>query len=213
MFLTVYDRFLEYIRCIWNIIRCTPEFMEENSVLVGVITALVASSLFMRKYIRQKRAEAFFGFYAKLSIYLNELRTSLEDDAQLETSNKELGNIFTLLYAKGKTDADDYQRKFCPSYCDPGERFKVYEGIALNIKELLIKTDTNVYPKGVDSKKWYEKQFIIYHFCEFLVNEKYRRITNKEREAADRPAKHIERCQELIEAFDYIQDSINRARY
>lgn len=189
-----------------HIIEYTLCFIEENSVLVGVITSVIVSSCWFRQFIRQKRAEAFFGFYAKLSLRLKALQTQLKDSGQLNVSDVKAGNIFSLIYT------EELRKKICPKYKEPKE-IDLYKSAATELKEILLNTDNNVYPQGSDPKEWYESQHILFDFCEFLENETYHQRTNKELGNGENEPKHIIKCKLLINAMDNIQESINNAQY
>jgi len=200
--------FLECTSKIQHIIECILCFVEENPVLVGIITSMIVSSLWFRKYIRQKRAEAFFGFYAKLSLCLISLRTKLEENGQLNISSSDAGNIYSLIYAEGDI------KTICPSYKKPNDKeLKLYQSAAKKLKEILLNSENNVYPRGSKRKEWYQSQHIIFLFCEFLENEEHWHTTNKEFDRGDNEYKHIKKCRSLINAMDYIQESINDAKY
>ena len=156
-----------------NIIEYALLFIEQHSVLVGVITSVLASSLWLSKFLKQKRAEAFFGFYSKLSLRLKALQTRLEENGQLNISDPKDGNIYALIYL------EDYGREVCPSYKIPvKEELAFYKAAAKELKDILLKTEHNVYPLGSKREKWYESQHILFSFCEFLENEAYWRSTN-----------------------------------
>lgn len=191
-----------------HIIKYILVFIEEHSVLVGVITSVIASSLWLRKFLKQKRAEAFFGFYAKLSLRLKALQTRLEEDGQLNTSDSETGNIYTLLYLKENIGA------ICPKYtCPRDEKLQAYQEAAKELKNILLSTECNVYPPGATRNKWYASQYVVFAFCEYLENDQYRHITNQEFANGDSEPKHISKCKALVEAMQYLQLSIERAKY
>lgn len=200
--------FLECNFTISYIIECILCFIETHSVLVGVITSVIVGSLWMRKFVRQKRAEAFFGFYSKLSLYLRELQTRLEDTGQLNVSDAEAGNIFSLIYL------DSYIVNACPRYKKlSAKELDSYKGIAKKIKETLLSTDNNVYPKGSNRKKWHESQQVVFSFCEFLENEAYQHTTNQMFVGNTQEIKHITKCKTLVDAMMYIQEAIEKAKY
>ncbi len=183
-------------------------FIEDHSVLVGIVTSVIVSSLWLRKFIKQKRAEAFFGFYAKLSLRLKALQTILQEKGQLNISNAGEGNIYSLIYL------DNYIRTACPRYTPPTDKeFGVYKAAAKELKDILLKTENNVYPPGAKRKEWYNSQYILFSFCEFLEDEANRNITNEQFINGINEPKHITKCKSLVEAMDYIQKSIERAKY
>lgn len=188
-----------------HILYCILEFIENHSVLVGVITSVVVGSLWMRKFLKQKRAEAFFGFYTKLSLFLNELQTNLDEKNLLNISDSDAGNIYALIYVP------DYLKIVCPKFSKiENNDLKPYQEIANRIKELLLNTENNVYPKGAKRDKWYKSQQAIFSFCEFITNDAYRQITNIKSEPE---AQHITKCKLLVDAIDYIQQSIYNSKY
>lgn len=200
--------FLVCLSKIQHIIECIFCFIEENPVLVGIITSMIVSTFWFRKYIRQKRAEAFFGFYAKLSLRLKSLRTKLEENGQLNISEAPAGNIYSLIYA------EDDIKTICPSYKKPNEKeLKLYQSASKELKDILLNTENNVYPRGSKRREWYESQQIIFLFCEFLESKEYWHTTNKEFDNGDDEFKHVKKCRLLINAMNCIQESINNAKY
>lgn len=208
------------------------QFIEENTVFVGIITSIIVSSLWFRKYIKQKRAEAFFGFYAKLSLCLKSLQTRLIDKGQLNISNPDDGNIYSLIYVK------DFIKSACPSYMTPTENdLELYKAYAKELKNILLETDNNVYPLGSKRRKWYESQHVLFSFCEFLENESNQHTTNEKfpkkkrsiltedkyknkcvikcisKYKAKYKSKHMTKCKSLVRAINYILKSINNAKY
>lgn len=199
-----------------SIIECVLSFIEDHSVLVGVFTSLLASSLWLRKFLRQKRAEAFFGFYSKLSLRLKALQDILEENGQLNVTKPEDGNIYSLIYLK------DYINKICPGYKEPdGGELSLYQTAAKELKAILLNTENNVYPPGAKRKEWYDSEHVIFSFCEFLENEACRHSTNIAFEEGmgetegteEKEPKHVIKCKLLIKAMENIQSSINRAKY
>jgi hypothetical protein len=200
--------FLVYCSPQQNITEYVLGFIEAHSVLVGVITSVLASSLWLRKFLKQKRAEAFFGFYSKLSLCLKSLQVRLKENGQLNIIEPKNGNIYALIYL------NDYIGEACPSYKKPDDReLKLYQDAAKELKKILLDTENNVYPLGSDRKRWYESQFILFSFCEFLENEANWHLTNKDSTDEKGEPKHIVKCKMLIEAMDYIQYSISHAKY
>lgn len=200
--------FLVYCNTQQNLIEFILLFVEEHSVLVGIITSVITSTLWLRKFLKQKRAEAFFGFYAKLSIRLKALQSTLEENGQLNISEPRVGNIYSLIYIK------DFVKTACPSYTPPTDKeLKLYKTASKELKDILLNTENNVYPPKSKRKKWYESQHILFSFCEFLENDAYQHTTNEQYARGENEPKHITKCRALIDAIDYIQDSINHAKY
>lgn len=191
-----------------QIVKSGLQFIEENSVLLGIVTSIIVSSLWFMKFIKQKRAEAFFGFYSKLSLCIKSLQTLLEEKGQLNILDAESGNIYTLIYT------DDYIKEICPKYKMPEkEERKLYKSKVHELKEILFDTETNVYPQGSNRREWYTSQQTLFLFCEFIENDAYQHVTNENYAEGENEQKHIVKCKLLIEAFDYILNSINRAKY
>lgn len=200
--------FLEFLSSLLHIIKCALCYIEDNSVLVGVITSVIASSLWLRKFLRQKRAEAFFGFYSKLSLHLIALQTRLDEKGLLNISEPRAGNIYSLIYTK------DCVKEFCPSFAELSDKDLVpFQTLAKEIKKTLLDTDSNVYPPKANRKQWYESQHILFSFCDFLENTEYHYMTNKRTDEGKTEDKHIIRCKRLVEALNYILNSINSAKY
>lgn len=193
-----------------NIIECVLLFVEDHSVLVGVLTSVLASSLWLRKFLKQRRAEAFFGFYSKLSLQLKALQAVLEENGQLNVAAPGNGNIYSLLYT------EDYIGVVCPGYKIPDDQEKsLYQTAARELKDILLNTENNVYPPGSKRKEWYDSEHILFSFCEFLENKACWHVTNKsfDGEKGEEEPKYIVKCKLLIKAMEYIQVSINRAKY
>lgn len=197
--------FLEYCESNPHILYCILEFIESHSVLMGVVTSVIVGSLWMRKFLKQKRAEAFFGFYTKLSLFLDELYNRLDEKDLLNISDSESGNIYSLIYVP------NYVNIVCPKFSGiENEDLTSYQKLTGRIKELLLNTENNVYPKGAKREKWYKSQQILFSFCEFITNDAYREITNIKSEPE---AQHIAKCKSLVEAINYIQQSIYNSKY
>lgn len=202
---------LEYFCSCYHIIEYIEyilSFIENHSVLVGIITAVITGSLWFRKFLKQKRAEAFFGFYNRLSLRLKTLYSLLNDKDQLNIVNDQKGNIFSLLYT------ESFISKACPAYNMPDdEELSVYRAAAKELKKILLETNHNVFPKGACQEKWYDCQYTIFSFCEFLEHEKFRHNTNNSGRSNTGEPKHIVKCRELVEAINYIQKAIEQVDY
>ena len=60
-------------------------------------------------------------------------------------------------------------------------------------------------------KKWYESQHIILSFCNFLEKEELKHIYS-DMNRTDKPI-HITKCEELVNAMDYIIYAIEHEKY
>lgn len=192
-----------------HIIKCILQFIENHSVLVGVVTSVVVSSLWLKKFLRQKRAEAFLGFYAKLSLRLKTLCTLLEEHNLLNICDSEKGNIYSLIYAESCIET------VCPSFSPPNDdEIRLYQQAAKELKCILIETDNNVYPLNANRKKWYDSQYILFSFCEYLENlNQFQNKVNKPKAENETNVRHFVKCKQLVEAVNYIQNSIDNAKY
>lgn len=200
--------FLEYDVMLLCNIRCILNFIEENSVFMGIVSSIITASLWFSKNIKQKRAEAFFGFYARLSLYLRHLHTILEEDGQLNIDDSKAGNIFSLIYM------EDCTKSFCPKYKEPSkDKIELYQSVTIELQKVLLDTENNVYPQNAVREEWYESQHIIFSFCEFINKESYRNKTNQEYDMNKDEPKHIVKCKLLINAMNYIQDAISNTKY
>lgn len=200
--------FLELVNTLQHIIEYILCFINDNSTLMGVLSSVIAGSLWFKKYINQKRAEAFFGFYTKLSLLLKSLQIKLEENGQLNISDSNAGNIYSLIYVQ------NYIKTACPGYRVPtNDELDLYKSSAKELKDILFNNENNVYPRGAKQKEWYESQQIIYLFCEFIENEAYQHITNEAFVNGENESKHIIKCRLLVNAINNIQEAINQAKY
>lgn len=192
-----------------NFIENGFNFIESHSVLVGIITAVITSSLWLRKFINQKRAEAFFDFYAKLLLKIKYLKSQLTEYSQLDYSKNSNGNIYSLLYT------EDTVNDICKGYKKPEPaELKILANAADKIKECILNSNCNVYPKNADRKKWYDSQHYILSFCEFLNDNKgLQKIYNTSRKDNNGIPIHNVKCKELVEAMDYVISSIESEKY
>lgn len=200
--------FLELNCSLLNIINSVLGFIEQNKTLVGIVSSVIVGSLWFRKFLKQKRAEAFFGFYARLSICLKNLMTLLEEHNQLNISDSKSGNIFSMIYL------EDYIKIVCPGYKEPNEKeLDLYKNAVKELKTILIQTDNNVYPRKSERNQWYESQYVLYNFCEYIDNEEYKHTTNNKDVPGTSDPKHIAKCKKLLKAIEYIQSSIENEKY
>lgn len=203
MFL-IYVYFLSSQSIMEGILR----FIQDNSTLVEVVVLVITASLWLRKFLMQKRAEAYLGFYARLLIQIRSLREMLDEDEQLNIEDPEMGNIYSMIYVESDI------KRLCPGYkhiTDHNGRKQKYMAAAKELRETLLNTETNVYPSRATKDKWYESQFVLFGFCEFLENESYRGTIKAE--PGETNSIHIEKCKALIEAMDFIQSSIQSVKY
>ena len=200
--------FLVYLEPKQNLIEYILKTIEDNSVLIGMITSLIIGTLWFRKFLRQRRAEAFFGFYTKLSLNIRVLRAKLEENDRLNITDFASGNIFTLIYVESEIS------KICTSFSPiEDDELNSYKAFAISIKDIIINTENNVYPQNANREEWYKSQYVLLSFCDFLENKGNHNTTNIPMEQTNTEPKHIARCKELVRAMDYIQETINNAKY
>jgi len=194
---------------IGNTINCILSWIESYSVSVGIIVSITVGSLWFHKYLKQKRAEAFFGFYAQLLFRLKSLRTWLNDKDLLEINDPQKGNIYALMYSKEKL------QKVCAGFHVPSnEELEESKGLVAQLKEILTESDNNVYPKNSNRTRWYDSQQILLKFCEFFERDSMHGNTNMPKaHLQDNEYKHTVMCKKLIDAMDYIQASIENEKY
>lgn len=182
------------------------DFLENHSAVMAILTALLTSLLWVRNYTQQKRAEAFFDFYSKLMLYVKTLKYQLEDNGQLTCDKNDDGNIYSLIYTA------DIMSKVCPRYKPPeSSELDILRTISGNIRNCILTSDNNVYPKKSKRKKWYESQYILLSFCDFIENDALRNVINNPN-AKNIPI-HIKKCIQLNEAINYIIQSIEKEKY
>lgn len=183
------------------------QFLEDHPVLVGVLTSLIATSLWLYKFLKQRRAEAFFGLYSQLLLYLDELSSKLIEFGLLNITDYEEGNVFSLLYT------ESYCKTICPSFAPEAAKRKLVPlgRIVEGLENTLLNADNNVYPKKAKPEMWYYSQQVLISFCEFLQHEEYHHTTNCMTDTS-RPV-HIVKCEKLLDAIAYIKQVIRATKY
>jgi len=171
---------------------------------------MLVGTLWFRKFLKQRRAEAFFGFYSSLMLQIKSIRVWLEEKDMLKVGTQD-GNIYAHMYVPGleKDESLLFQRLEDKQFDELNELLK-------DLKELLLKSENNVYPKGFKKKLWYESQHTLLTFCNFIALGSMREDTNIPKYSNGNNSgqyKHIVKCKELIAAMDSIQTSIENANY
>lgn len=189
-----------------SIISIGLGFIRDNSVFVGGVVAVITSFFWMKKLLREKRAEAFFGFYASLIIQIKFLKEKLEKVDGLNISDVEYGNIFSLLYE------DSLFKKYSAGYHKPEKNdLTILKDTAKKLKETLSDSQCNVFPVKADPQKWYDSQYTLYSFCDFLVHideqTKYGTLPK-----TNEPL-HIYKCKKLLDAINYIEQLLSNIKY
>ena len=194
---------------IYNIFSC----IENHPVTVGVLTAVITSWFWLRNFIRQKRAEAFFGFYAQIMLQLKNLYIWLDEKELLDVSDPKNGNVYALMY-NATTLIDGSSNFKVPNNVELCE----LEKLVSKLEDTLMNSDNNVYPKNVgnDKKLWYDSQAVLFSFCNFIKQDSMHHCTNitqyKSGENKDK-YKHMVKCEELINAMEDIQSFIEEEDY
>jgi len=181
-------------------------WLENHSGIIGIIIAIIVGSLWSHKFLMQKRAEAFFGFYTRLLFQIKGLESFLGDNELLEYVDQNKGNIFTLIYIV------NLQYKAFNGFPIPSkELLDDLKKLTSQIKNTLTESESNVYPKASERERWYDSQYILFKFCEFMENDSEREITSIEKEDGEKSElKHIVKCRELVHAMNYIKESIEK---
>ena len=203
-----------------NTIKYALYWIEKHPVLMGVITTImgviitvIIGSFWFRKFLRQKRAEAFFGFYARLLLQLNSLQVWLNEKELLNTDSNNIkqGNIYALMYNPATLN------EVCPGFHDLStDDLSDLKKLTLQLKNTLLESENNVYPKHSQKKSWYNSQLILFLFCDFIEQDSLRKnISHPKYDSGDNSGnyKHIVKCNELIIAMNSIQSSINSEKY
>ena len=177
-------------------------WVEGHSVIVGLITAAVVSSLWFRSFLRQRRAEAFFGFYARLMLQLSRLDTWLQAKGMLNVDHPENGNIYSYMYVA------DTRTKVCEAF-HPLDDIEMKElcDFTSDLREILLQSENNVYPKRIKKQLWYDSQQVLVAFCDFVELDSMRGKTN-EPLSDSKECKHVVKCRELITAIESIRSLI-----
>jgi len=202
MLLTVTE--IVFYQSIWSIVNCVFLWLENHSGIIGIIVIIITGSLWSYKFLMQKRAEAFFGFYTRLYFQLKGLKSLLDDNNLLKIEPPNVGNIYSLLYI------DSIRHEACEYFNNPSSKlFNDIKSLASQIKNTLTESESNVYPNASERKKWYGSQYILFEFCEFLENDSKRGITSIAKVAGENSEfKHTVKCRKLINAVNYINKSI-----
>jgi len=194
---------MDSFQSFWHTLDCIFSWLEDHSGIIGIITAIIAGSLWFRKYLMQKRIEAFFGFYARLLLQLKGLKSLLDAYGLLQNRRPRYGNIYILLYS-----GDIPIIKF-NAFPMPSENLlEDLKRLASQLKNTLIESENNVYPKISEKVRWYDSQHTLFEFCEFLEFESMRGITNILKKGGE--YKHVIKCRNLINAMNYIEESIEK---
>lgn len=203
--------FLNFLSFCIFAVKSIFSFIEDYPVTVGIIISAIVGSLWFRTFLMQKRAEASFGFYTVLTLRLKCLYTLLKEHDLLNASDSEKGNIYSLIYS------EDCLKKFCPAFNEPSEEaIESIHRLSTEIKEILLNADCNIYPYRTNKEQWYQSQYMLLSFCDFMDciknKERYCKV-NTRRSDGEFEDKHIVKCKHLVESIDYLQEAIHKTKY
>jgi len=158
------------------------------------------------EFFGKKRVEASFGLYTQLLINIKNLQLWLDERELLEINDPNKGNIYTLIY-ESRT-----QKKVCSAFKKPSdEQLEGIKNLASQLKKTINESKYNVYPKVSEKERWYNSQILLLEFCEFLEDENKRENTNIAKISGENSEyKHIVMCRNLVNAMNYIKESIKK---
>jgi hypothetical protein len=161
-------------------------------LLVEILVVCIAGTVTFRSYLRQKRAEAFFDFYARLRICVKCIKNFLETNKYLCSDISNKSNIFMYMYPKEDND-DSFHRL-------EENDMLLLSTYTSELEILLFECKNNVYPKSSRKKKkeWYDSQQVLYEFCKFInAVSKGKQITINYDDKKNKKASHIVKVIEL----------------
>jgi len=197
------------IDCLW-FEKKIIHFIEDNPVTLALLGTFITSYFCFGNFIKQKRAEAFFGFYTQLLLHIKKMRTWLEEQNFLEIDDFQKGNIYAIIFNKNTLNHEfpGFVNKINPNVLDE------IKEIISPLEKIIIESNNNVYPKSAEKKKkiWYDSQAVLLSFCELIkhqsVHYQINELKNKSGEY-----RHIAKCKEFIQAMNEIQDLIEKEGY
>lgn len=143
------------------------DWLEEHSTFIGIcINALCwligivsAGLLFYYNSYKKKKAAALFGFY----VHYDALLSILEKQLKLCKNNK---NPYVLLYA------DDAQINLKLLYPEGTAEKTIaeYSPISKQLKELLLKSENNAFPRLKKKTEWYNNNLIVIDFALMITD-------------------------------------------
>lgn len=200
----------EYLKCFCNIIEYILCWIEEHPIFVGVTVPMIVGIFSVRKYAKNKRLEACFGFYASLKLQINYLKTLLDERNMLNIEETEFGNIYSLLYDTKVLN------NICPAFHSPeAEYMCAISDCCEKIQNTLMDSKCNINPNSITRYDWDKNLQTVYNFCEFVRT--YQKKTSlkitTEQDAKDKNSnyKHILLCEEFIKALKNIVNAIDKA--
>lgn len=200
----------EYFKCFCNIIEYVLCWIEAHPIFVGVTVPMIVGFFSVREYVKNKRLEACFGFYASLKLQINYLKTLLGERNMLNTKDENAGNIYTLLYdAKILTN-------ICSAFHFPEPEYMcAISECCEKIQSTLMDSKCNINPTSITRCDWDKNLQTIYNFCEFIRTYQKKvsiKIMNEEdAKDANSNFKHIQLCENFNNSLETIVNAINKA--
>lgn len=173
------------------------QWIEAHSTFVDIIktiiVALLAVILWRKRYVRERRAAATLHLYACLRILLKDIKKKIEtvnpyEAIYTESLRREIARD------NGETATpkiDDFLNNFIED--------------SKRLRDIILDTDNNVYPRKKEREKWYEKQQELYDFTCFILEKEGVEKEKTNRKSAD------EKKAELEKTIDYYLDEIEKA--
>ena len=200
----------EYFKCFCNTIEYVLCWIESHPIFVGVTVPMIVGFFSVREYVKNKRLEACFGFYASLKLQINYLKTLLDERNMLNTENVEAGNIYTLLYD------DKLLTHICPAFHFPESEYMcAISDCCEKIQNTLMDSKCNINPTSIARCDWDKELQNIYNFCEFIRTYQkkvsIKIINEKDAIATNSKYKHIKLCEEFNKSLQTIINAIDEA--
>jgi hypothetical protein len=173
-------------------------FVENHPVLIGMLV-FVSGAFWLRKYIRQRRVDACFGFYANVLLLVDRLHKTLDAMNLLDCTSF---NIFSLHYAKDVIKAKYPGRIIDEQTVIPKKELDILSEPAAKLQNVLINAENNITPQKVKVAQWYGYQHIIIDLCALILGKYNLEIVDGENQ------KPSDLCKEAKTAMDGIAKSI-----
>lgn len=91
------------------------------------------------------------------------------------------------------------------------ETIDIFKPVSIQLKELLLNSDNNVYPRIIKKKEWYSNNFIIIDFALMITD----RINNNSMHCDSENVETIykNKWQDLIKAINDLRKEIRKIQY
>lgn len=199
----------EYFKCFCNIIEYILCWIEAHPIFVGVTVPMIVGFFSVREYVKKKRLEACFGFYASLKLQINYLKTLLIEKNMLNTKDVKLGNIFTLLYD------NNILTNICSAFHFPEPEYMcAISDCCEKIQSTLMNSKCNINPNSITRFDWDKNIQTIYNFCEFIrtyqKNVSIKIIKEEDAKDINSKFKHIQWCEDFNKSLETIVNAIDK---